>query len=54
LAAKVAIAETAAGADKKLADGADEELQLTEFMMLANRAVKGALLPADTERQVII
>lgn len=54
LAAKVAIAEAAAGADKKLADGADEELQLTEVMMLANRAIKGALLAADTERQVII
>lgn len=54
LPAKVAIAERAAGADKRLADGADEELQLTDFMLLANRSVKRAPLAADGERRAII
>ena len=54
LPAKVAIAERAAGADKRLADGADEELQLTDFMLLANRSVKRAPLVADGERRAII
>lgn len=54
LAAKVAIAERAAGADKRLSDGADEELQLTDFMLGAHRAIKGIVLPMDRERQAII
>ena len=54
-AARSIIAERFAAADKKLADGADEELQLIDIMAAAQRAVKNMPLPAvERERPMII
>lgn len=53
-AAKAAIAEACAAADKRLIDGADEELQLTDVMETAHRACAGRPVQADKERIMII
>lgn len=51
--AKALIAERAAAADKRLVDGADEELQLLDVLLAANRAARGLVSTADRERQLI-
>ena len=53
--ARSIIAERFAAADKKLTDGADEELQIVDVMAAAQRAVQGMTLPAvERERAMII
>ncbi|RYG54699.1 hypothetical protein EON66_06785 [archaeon] len=51
--AKAAICERIAAADKWLVDGADEELQLTDIILTAQRAVQGIDIPEDHERIVV-
>lgn len=53
-AAKAAICEKLAAAEKRLLDGADEELQLTDVLLAANRAATGAAIEADTARALIV
>lgn len=52
--AKALISERAAAADKRLVDGADEELQLLDVLLLANRAVRDVTCSSDKERQLIV
>lgn len=52
--AKAAIVEKIAIAEKRLADGADEELQLVDVLAHAARAVAGVTLPCDKERLIIM
>lgn len=47
---KAAISERIASAEKKLYDGADEELQLVDVAETILRTVKGITIPADKER----
>lgn len=51
--ARAVIAERFAIADKRLVDGADEELQLMDVLLAAHRAIQGTPIPADRERLVI-
>jgi replication factor C subunit 2/4 len=53
-AAKAAIVEKIAVAEKRLYDGADEELQLQDVFAHAARALAGTPIPADKERIVIM
>jgi hypothetical protein len=52
--AKAAIAERWALIDKRLADGADEELQLCDGFACAVRAIAGVRVDADAARIVIM
>lgn len=52
--AKALIAERAAAADKRLVDGADEELQLLDVLLVANRAIRDIVASADTGKQLIM
>lgn len=52
--AKATIAEKLATVEKRLIDGADEELQLTDLLAAAQRAVRGVRIDADKARLVII
>lgn len=51
---RAAIAEKFALADKRLIDGADEELQLIDLMQAAHRAVQATPIAADKERIIIM
>ncbi len=48
--AKAALLEKAAAADKRLCDGADEELQLVDVAATLLRGATGLSIPADKER----
>lgn len=52
--AKARTCEKIAQAEKKLADGADEELQLLDVLELAHRAAKNAMTDADIARAGIV
>jgi replication factor C subunit 2/4 len=50
---KAAVCERIASAEKKLSDGADEELQLVDVAETLLRAAKGISIPADKEKHYL-
>lgn len=52
--AKATIAERFAAVDKRLVDGADEELQLMDLFASSFRAIAGVKIEADRMRTLII
>jgi len=52
--AKATIAEKMATVEKRLIDGADEELQLQDLLATACRAVAGQRVEADKARSAIM
>lgn len=52
--AKGAIAEKFAQAEKRLIEGADEELQLIDMLASAARAIQKISISADRERHVVL
>jgi replication factor C subunit 2/4 len=52
--AKASIVEKIAVAEKRLVDGADEELQLLDVLAHAARAAVGVRIPADKERLIFM
>jgi hypothetical protein len=51
---KAIICERIATCEKKLLDGADEELQLMDLLICASRAVSGMKIEADKVRLIIV